>query len=80
MDLNFFGTTQTSRMAHMTAGWRVYPLNIAIPGVDGIINTVDDRILLSGGGTDGRFVGAEPAAPSCEILLPPGLNSTTPSP
>ncbi len=79
VDLNFFSTTQQSRMAHMTAGWRVYALNIAIPGVDGIINTVDDRVLLSGGGTDGRFVGAEPAAPSCEILLPPGVNSTTPS-
>lgn len=80
VDLNFFGTTQASRMAHMTASWRVYAFNIAIPGTDGIINTVDDRVLLSGGGTDGRFAGAEPAAPSAEILLPPNVNSTTPSP
>ena len=80
VDLNFFGTTQASRMAHMTAGWRVYSLNMAIPGTDGIVGTVDDRVLLSGGGTDGRFVGAEPAAPSAEVLLPPNVNSSTPSP
>ena len=35
VDLNFFGTTQSSRMARMTAGWRVYPSNLAITGVDG---------------------------------------------
>ena len=80
MDLNFFGTTQSSRMARMTAGWRVYPSNLAITGVDGVINTPDDRVLLSGGGTDGRFAGAEPAAPSAEMLLPPNVNDLTPSP
>ena len=63
----------------MKASWRVYPVNLAIPGQDGIINTTDDRILLAGGGSDGRFVGGEPAAPSAEIFLPPGLNNTTPS-
>ena len=80
LDLNFFGTTQASRMAHMKAGWRVYPSNLTIPGTDGIINTTDDRILISGGGTDGRFAGSEPAAPSAEVLLPPGVNSASPSP
>ncbi len=76
--ISAFGNTALARWAQPRAAWRVYAKNIAIPGADGIINTTDDRILASGGGSDGRFIGGEPAAPSCEVLLPPRVNETTP--
>ena len=79
-NLDNFATTPSPRWALMKAAWRVYPANLAIPGADGIIGTFDDRILLSGGGSDGNFRGGEAAAPSAEVLLPPGVNETAPSP
>ena len=78
-DLSVFGTTPQSRWARPRAAWRVYAKMMAIPGADGIINTTDDRVLMAGGGSDGRFTGGEPAAPSSELFLPPGVNDTTPS-
>ncbi len=78
-DLLFFASTPASNWARTTAGIRVLPKNIAIPGEDGIIDTPDDRILLSGGGVDPDTVGGEPTAPSTEVFLPPGVNSGTPS-
>jgi hypothetical protein len=58
----------------------VYPVNLPVPGEDGIINTPDDRILLTGGGADGRLQGEEPTNPSAVIFLPPGANEKQPSP
>ena len=77
VDLADFGTTPISRYARMRASWRVYAHNLAIPGGDGIIDTVDDRLLLTGGGADGRFSGGEPASPSSELLVTPGAGETS---
>ncbi|MCH2374000.1 MAG: hypothetical protein MK538_07430, partial [Planctomycetes bacterium] len=79
LDDSLFATTSQFRWASMSSPWRVYPRIMAIPGVDGVINTQDDRLLLAGGGADGEAQGGEPAAPSAEIFLPPGVNSREPS-
>ena len=79
LDDSLFATTSQFRWASMSSPWRVYPRIMAIPGVDGVINTQDDRLLLAGGGADGEAQGGEPAAPSAEIFLPPGVNNREPS-
>jgi hypothetical protein len=81
-DTVLFGTTPEARWARKIATYRVYSLNLALPGEDGLLNTRDDRILLSGGGSDSFFFppGSEPAAPNCEIFLPPGVNDRAASP
>jgi tetratricopeptide (TPR) repeat protein len=53
---------------------RVWYRNAVVPGEDGIVNTPDDRILLSGGGASPVWTnGVDWTTPSSEeILLPPG--------
>ena len=80
MDLNTYGATGPARWAKPKAAPRVFHRNIQLAGEDEIMNTSDDRILLSGGGNDYTTQGGEPASPSAEILLPPFLNSDEPSP
>ena len=47
-----------------------------VAGEDGIQNTFDDRIIVSGGGsTFFPDYGGEPASISTEIYLPPGANN-----
>ncbi len=59
---------------------RLYEVNQSAPvaGTDGVTNKVDDRVLLSGGGSDGRFAGAGSAAPTSEIILPPSVFAPDP--
>lgn len=47
-----------------------------IPGEDGLLNTVDDRVVSIGGGVS-YFpnYGDEPATISCEVILLPGTNA-----
>jgi hypothetical protein len=59
---------------------RVFHRNIPVAGVDGILYTSDDRVLLAGGGVDYPGFGGEPTVPSAEIFLPPGATSNVPSP
>ncbi|MCZ6795780.1 MAG: von Willebrand factor type A domain-containing protein, partial [Planctomycetota bacterium] len=56
------------------SGGRVYHELIQLPGVDGIPNTFDDRLLLAGGGMASPTQGGEPASPSAELFLPPGAS------
>jgi hypothetical protein len=63
-----FGTTPNSRWAQSRGYARIYTKCIQLPGVDGIRDTPDDRILLSGGGS----AGGETTSPSAEIFLTPG--------
>jgi hypothetical protein len=67
-----YGTTPESRWAKHKGRFRVFYNGLAIPGVDGIRNTFDDRILMIGGGQDYPLNGGEPTNPSAEIFLPPG--------
>ena len=78
--LGNFGTTPTNNWARKPSSGRVYAVNLAVPGEDGITNTPDDRILLSGGGSDGQFQGEEPTNPSAVILIPPFANDRNASP
>ena len=75
-----FGTTPTNNWARKPSSGRVYCMNLAIPGEDGIIRTADDRVLLSGGGSDGRFQGEEPTNPSAVVFVPPFANVANPIP
>lgn len=84
-DRSLFGnTTSRTRWGRMVASARIWHRAIPIAGVDGVLNTPDDRILLAGGGTSYGVgfidVGGEPTAPSAEIFLPPNVNSEKPSP
>lgn len=84
-DRSLFGNTQSrSRWGHMVAAARIWHRCIPLAGVDGVLNTADDRILLAGGGTSYGVamidLGGEPTAPSAEIFLPPNVNSEKPSP
>lgn len=83
VDLSNFGTTQSNRWAKRFGLARVWTAIMAVAGEDGIIDSVDDRVLLAGGGTeygDEASVGSEPTTPSCEVLILPGGNSKQPSP
>ena len=46
----------------------------AVPGVDGIPNTFDDRVVIIGGGDNVPNNGGEPLSISCELYLPVGAN------
>lgn len=49
----------------------------AIPGEDGILNTLDDRVLVVGGAADyyaGAVFGEEAVSIGCEVFLPPFAN------
>ncbi|HVR74970.1 MAG TPA: hypothetical protein VMT52_11585 [Planctomycetota bacterium] len=83
VDLSNFGSTAPTRWAKRFGIFRAWPAIMAVAGEDGIIESVDDRVLLAGGGTeygDPVSVGSEPTTPSCEILILPGSNSKQPSP
>jgi hypothetical protein len=42
-----------------------------LPGADGRLNTLDDRVLLAGGGDDVLANGGQPVVPSAMIYVPP---------
>jgi hypothetical protein len=65
------GTTSPERLARNQAGRRIYCQNVAVAGEDGLIDTFDDRVLLTGGGRNYFALGGEPATPSAELLIPP---------
>ena len=50
---------------------RNYCRNISVAGEDGIFDTVDDRVLCSGGGQDPFNQGGEPSVPSTELIIIP---------
>jgi len=50
---------------------RVYGRNLSVAGEDGIYDTIDDRVLISGGGQDPRDQGGEASQPSAELLIVP---------
>lgn len=83
VDLSVFGNTSPNRWGKRVTRQRAWGRNAPVAGQDGIINTPDDRLLLTGGGKDygdPASVGGEPATPSSELLLLPGSNTKTPSP
>ena len=85
IDRSLFGNTiARSRWGKTVATARIWHRCIPIAGVDGVLNTPDDRILLAGGGTSYGVarvdLGGEPTAPSAESFLPPNVNSEKPSP
>jgi hypothetical protein len=65
-----FGDTEVQRWGHIKTN-RVYAALIGAAGEDGIINTPDDRVLMTGGGQDGIDYGGEPSEPSSELVLIP---------
>lgn len=69
-----FGTTPSARWASNNGGARIFHRCVPVPGVDGIPNTYDDRILICGGGKDYGSNGGEPTSPSAEVFLPPGAS------
>jgi hypothetical protein len=79
--LRGFGDFRTpSRWARNVAATRIFCVNMRVAGEDGVIDTADDRLLLTGGGLDYAQTGGEPSAPSSELLVIPGANSNTPTP
>ncbi len=70
-----FGDTPLAEFAVMRAGERAWTRITPIAGEDGIDDTVDDRVLFAGGGSDPFGPGGEPSFPSSEILLMPGTGS-----
>lgn len=78
VDLTAYGSTQASGWARSRAERRVFCRNVQIAGEDGLFNTTDDRILLTGGGTSYPQTGGVPTIPSAEILLPPRVNEREP--
>ena len=71
-DMLSWGTTPQNRWPENKGLERVYTTCLQIGGVDGIIGSYDDRILLAGGGKSFGAFGGEPTAPSAEVFLPPG--------
>ena len=50
---------------------RAWHTSSIIPGADGRLNTLDDRILFAGGGNDVLTWGGQPVIPSAIIYVPP---------
>ena len=52
-----------------------------VPGEDGVLNSVDDRVVSIGGGVSyfPNF-GDEPATINCEVIMLPGTNAPDPTP
>ena len=71
-EMTDWGTTSPNRWPENKGGERCYVTCLQIGGVDGIIGTYDDRILLAGGGKSYGSQGGEPTSPSAEVFLPPG--------
>jgi hypothetical protein len=76
---NFREQLSTNQWAQSVAIARVFHTSCPVAGVDGVAGTFDDRMLIAGGGDDYSFFGGEATAPSCELLLPPGVNDTEPT-
>ena len=74
------GFAEGSFLIELAQGKMLHTLNV-VPGEDGVMNTVDDRVVAIGGGLS-YFpnYGDEPANISCEVILLPGTNppETTP--
>lgn len=70
-----YSSTPESRWAQNKGRRRVFYTAVPVPGVDGIRNTFDDRILMVGGGQAYDQTGGEPTSPSTELFLPPGVAS-----
>jgi len=66
-----WGTTPADEWPQSRGRSRVYTVLTPLAGVDGRLGTLDDRVLLIGGGTQYARQGGEPTSPSAEILLPP---------
>ncbi len=66
------GTTPENRWPTNAGRSRVYGICSPIGGVDGVVGTFDDRILLFGGGQAYASDGGEPTSPSTEVFLQPG--------
>jgi hypothetical protein len=69
-----------ARWARMTAPGRIFCFNLPTAGVDGLINTFDDRVILIGGGDSYDLFGGEPSAPSSEVLIVPFSTIKQPTP
>ena len=67
-------------MLALAQGKMLHTLNV-IPGEDGVLNSVDDRIVAIGGGIS-YFpnYGDEPATINCEVIMLPGTNVPVPIP
>ena len=72
--MDFWGSSPPTRWAQNRGRERTYVTCLKIGGVNGIVGDYDDRILLAGGGRSYAAAGGEPASPSAEIFLPPGVS------
>ena len=76
-EMTDWGLTPVSRWPENLARTRVLTTAVQIAGVDGVLHTYDDRILLTGGGESFPLGGA-PSSPSAEVFLPPGSSAFNP--
>ena len=74
------GFAEGSFLLALAQGKMLHTLNV-IPGEDGVLDTVDDRIVAIGGGIS-YFpnYGDEPATINCEVIMLPGTNGPVPIP
>jgi len=74
------GFAEGSLLLALAQGKMLHTLNV-IPGEDGVLNSVDDRIVAIGGGIS-YFpnYGDEPATINCEVIMLPGTNVPVPIP
>jgi hypothetical protein len=68
--INFGDTTFPGNWPRIGAH-RAYSRSLSVAGEDGIYDTTDDRVLISGGGQDPRDQGGEASEPAAEILIAP---------
>jgi hypothetical protein len=64
--------TSANNIAVNRGGARAYVVCAPVAGVDGRLGSLDDRILLTGGGREYNLTGGEPTSPSAEVFVPPG--------
>jgi len=67
-----WGTTSANRWPETRGLARAYAVLTPVAGVDGRLGSLDDRILMVGGGRAYQDQGGEPTSPSAELFLPPG--------
>ena len=74
------GFAEGSLLLALAQGKMLHTLSV-IPGEDGVLDTVDDRIVAIGGGIS-YFpnYGDEPATINCEVIMLPGTNVPVPIP
>jgi len=83
IDRSLYATTPPARWARRVGASRVWCAFTPVAGEDGIIHSPDDRVLMTGGGTDYGDpinVGGEPTTPSAELVIMPGSLTKKPSP